>query len=147
MSVYFPFRQIRRKVSRAKGNPSLQILEYSTPRPTLKTLIWISNFFGTKLSRWHLGITSFWHQLGSSLGLEIPRYYSRGFLFAFPVGVYCAYPFLGGLNEWWNGEMVKQIFPRWGFTMHLLYWGTTSLHAHFLTLSFHIGFFSSSKSL
>ena len=29
--------------------------------------------------------------------------------------------------KWWNGERVKQIFPRWGFTMILLSWGTTCI--------------------
>ena len=38
-SVFFPLLWLRRKVSRAKGNQSLQILEYSTPRPKLKTQI------------------------------------------------------------------------------------------------------------
>ena len=91
-SAFFPIGWLRRKVSRAKGNPSIQILEYSTSHPKLKTKIWISNTVGAKfscwhpginsfccqlgysleLSRWHLGINSFWHQLGSSLGLEIP---------------------------------------------------------------------------
>ena len=40
----------------------------------------------------------------------------------FPVGVYCDSPLLG---NYMNVEMVKQIFPRWGFTMLLLSWGTT----------------------
>ena len=96
-SVWFPLRRLRRKVSRAKGNGYLQILEYSTLRPKLKNQIWISNFVGAKLSCWHLrinyfwrqlgsslelslwnlGITSFWRQLGSSLGMEIPGDSSR----------------------------------------------------------------------
>ena len=104
MSVCFPLFTLRRKVSRAKGNPYLDILEYSTLHPKFKTQICISNFVGAKFSRgnliinyfwrqlgsllgfsrWHLRLTSFWRQLGSSLGLEIPGDYSRGFLFAFP---------------------------------------------------------------
>ena len=91
-SLLFSLRWLRRKVSCAKVNPSLHILVYSTLRPKFKTQIWISNSFGAKfsrwhlginsfwsqlrslleLSRWHLGITSFWHQLISSLVLEIP---------------------------------------------------------------------------
>ena len=85
---------------------------------------------------WHLGTNSFWRQLGSLLEfiagtselipfgsnsdlswdwgfLEIPY---RGFLFASPVGVYYAYPFVGNYT-----------FPRWGFTKLLLSWGTTSI--------------------
>ena len=38
-SVFFPLRWLRIKVSCAKGIPSLQILEYFTPRPKLKTQI------------------------------------------------------------------------------------------------------------
>ena len=48
-----------------------------------KPNIWISNFVGTKFSCWHLGISSFWLQLGSYLGLEIPRDSSERFLFGF----------------------------------------------------------------
>ena len=97
-SVSFPLFWIRIKVSHEKGNPSPQILEYSTPRPKFETQIWISNLVGAKFSHWHLRITSFWSQLVSSLVLEIPRYSSRGFLFD---------------------------FPPLGFTMLLLSWGTT----------------------
>ena len=39
-----------------------------------------------------------------------------------PVGVYYDSHLLG---NYMNVEMVKQIFPRWGFTMLLLSWGTT----------------------
>ena len=90
--VLFPIFQLRRNVSHANGNPSLQILEYSTPRSKFQTQIWISNSVGAKFTRWHLGINYFWRQLvsllelylwhlglasfrqqpGSSLGLEIP---------------------------------------------------------------------------
>ena len=103
-SFCFTLVKIRRKLSRAKGNPSLQILEYSTPHQKFKTQIWISNFVGTKFSCWHLKVNLFWHQLGSPLeyfcwhlgiisfwrelgyllGLDIPGDSSRGFLFAFP---------------------------------------------------------------
>ena len=103
-SVCFPLFRIRRKVSRAKGNPSPEILEYSTLRPKFKTKIWMSNVFGAKcshwnfgmnyfwrqlgssldFSRWYLRVASFWSQLGSSLGLEITGDSSWGFLFAFP---------------------------------------------------------------
>ena len=101
----------RIKVSRAKGNPSLQILEYSTPRPKFQTQILISNFVGAKFSHWHIGITSFWRQLGSSLVLEITGDYSGGFLFDSPRwGLICFY-FLGELHEWQNIETAKQIFP------------------------------------
>ena len=65
-----------------------------------------------ELSCWHLGITSFWCQLGSSLGLEIPGYSFSGVPLCFPLlgftvltfcvelhisplGFYYAYPFLG----------------------------------------------------
>ena len=118
-SVCFTLCRIRRKVIYAKGNPSLQILEYSTPRQKFKTQIWISNFVGKRISRWHLGINSFWHQLGSSLeyfrwhlgiisfwrqlgyllGLEIPGDSSfLGFLFAFPCWVLICFSFRGELN-------------------------------------------------
>ena len=90
MSVCSPLGRIRRKESCAKKNPSLQILEYSTPNPKCKTEILIPNFFCAKFSRWHLGITSFWRQLGFSLGLDIPEDPSLGFLFALPRwGLHC----------------------------------------------------------
>ena len=94
-NLNFKLRWLRRREGCEKGNPFLQILEYSTLRPKFQTQIWISNFVGTKFSCWHLRIISFWIQLGSSLGLEIPRYSSGRFLFDFPVGVYYASPFLG----------------------------------------------------
>ena len=106
-SIWFPLSRLRRKVIRAKGNLSLQILEYSTPRPKFKTQILISNFVGAKFSRWHLGITSFWRQLRSSLGLEIPGDSSHGFLFAFTCWGLLCFSFCGELHEFWNGEMVK----------------------------------------
>ena len=55
------------EMSRAKGNPSLEILEYSTPRPKCKPQFWILNFVGANISRCHLGINSFSRQLGSLL--------------------------------------------------------------------------------
>ena len=79
--MFFPLCQLRRKMSRAKGNPFLQILLYSTPRPKFKAHsrwhLRINSFWRQlgstlKLSRWHLGISSFWCQLGSRLGLKIP---------------------------------------------------------------------------
>ena len=105
-------------------NPSLQILEYSTLRPKLKTQISISNFVGTKFFRWHLRIiffwrqlrsslefshsnliiTSFWHQFGSYLGLDIPGDSSQGFLFAFHRWGLLSFSFVGNCM---NGEMVK----------------------------------------
>ena len=66
-SVFFLLCRLRRKVSRTKGNPYLQILEYSTLRLKLKTQILISKSVGAKFSLWHLGINSFWCQLGSLL--------------------------------------------------------------------------------
>ena len=54
----------------AKGNPFIQILEYSTQRPKFETQILISNFVGQKFSCWHLDINSFWCQLGLSLELS-----------------------------------------------------------------------------
>ena len=100
----------QKKMICSKGIPSLQILEYSTPRPEFKTQIWTSNFVGTKFFRcqlrinffWHqlrsslefshshLVITSFWRQFGSSLGLDIHGDSSRGFLLALPYwGLQC----------------------------------------------------------
>ena len=61
--VCFPLRRLIRKVSRTKGSPSLQILEYSITHPKIKTQIWISNFVGAKLSCWHLGILPFFANL------------------------------------------------------------------------------------
>ena len=124
-SGWFLLHWLRRKVSGAKGNPSLYILEYSTLRPKFKTQILISKSIGAKFSRWHLGINSFsrqlgsllelsrWHlgmtsfmrQLGSSLGLEIPL------------------RFFSGIPLW---------FPPLGFTMILLSCGTTYLPVGFL---------------
>ena len=117
-SIWFTLRWLRRKLIRAKGNPSLEILEYSTPHPKLKTQTLISNFVGAKFSRWHLrinsfwrqlgsllelscwhlGITFFWCQLGSYLGLEIPGDSSQGFLFAFPHWGLLCLSFRGGLH-------------------------------------------------
>ena len=74
-SVFFPLRRLRIKVSHANGNYSLQILEYSNPRPKFKTQILISKSVGAKLSRWHLRINSFWHQLRSLL--ELSRWHLR----------------------------------------------------------------------
>ena len=124
-SVCFPLCRLIRKVSRAKGNPSIQILEYSTLRPKLKTQIWISNFVGAKLSHYHPGVNSFWDQLGYSLVLEIPGDSSRGFLFDFPCWGLLCFSFSGELHECSNGEMVKQIFLRWDFTILLISWGST----------------------
>ena len=115
MSVFFPIRWLRRKVIRAKGNMSLRFLEYSTPRPKFKTQIRISNAVGAKfscwhlgihsfwrqlgyllgLSFWHLGITSFWRQLGSSLELEIPRDSFSGIPLCFPLLGFTMLPFHG----------------------------------------------------
>ena len=70
-----------------------------------------------ELSHWHLGINSIWRQLGSPLGFAIPIDYFSGIPPCFPpVGVYSAYSFVG-----------NYIFPRWGFTIILLSWGTTYL--------------------
>ena len=98
-SVCFTLCRIRRKMSRAKGNPSLQILEYSTPRPKSQTQIWIWNVVGAKFSRWHLGINYFWSQLGSSMGLEITGYYYGGFLFDLPCWGLLCFSFLGELHQ------------------------------------------------
>ena len=135
MFVLFPLGRLRRKVSRAKGDPFIQILEYCTLYLKFKTHPWISNYVSAKFSRWHLGINSFWRQLGSSLefsfwhlgiksvwhqlryplGFEIPGYSFSGIFLCFPhVGVYSAYLFV------WS-----YIFPRWVFTVLLLSWGTT----------------------
>ena len=106
-SVWFPLCWLRRKVSRAKGNPFLLILEYSSPRPKFQTQIWISNFVGAKFSRWYLRITSFWCQLRSSLGLDIPGDYSGVFLFAITFWGLIWFSFIGELHEWWNDEVTK----------------------------------------
>ena len=118
ISVFFPLFRLRRKVSRAKGNPSLQILEYSTPRPKFKIQIWISNSVGEKfpfrhlrinsfwsqlgylleLSLWHLGITSLWRQLWSSLVLEIPRDSFLGIPLCFPPLGFTMFHFCGELH-------------------------------------------------
>ena len=98
-SVCCPLCQLRKKVSYAKGNLFLQILEYSTRRPKFQTQILISNFVGAKFSRWHLGITSFLRQIGSSLGLDIPRDSFGGFLFDFPCWVLLCLYFLGELHQ------------------------------------------------
>ena len=68
-----------------------------------------------ELSRWHLGIISFKRQLGYSLGLGITGDSFSLIPICFPpVWVYYDYPFVG-----------NYIFPRLGFTMILLSWGTT----------------------
>ena len=125
MSVFFPLCRLRRKVSRAKGNPSLKILVYYTLRLKFKTQIWISNSVGAKFSWWrlginsfwrqlgstlesscwHLGITSFWIQLGSPLGLEIPRdSFSRiPFCFLWHLGI----------NYFWRQLWSSLEFSRW----------------------------------
>ena len=104
MFVLFPLGRLRRKVSRAKGGPFIQILEYCTLYLKFKTHPWISNYVSAKFSRWHLGINSFWRQLGSSLefsfwhlgiksvwhqlryplGFEIPGYSFSGIFLCFP---------------------------------------------------------------
>ena len=67
-----------------------------------------------ELSRWRVGINSIWRQLGNPLGFAIPGYSFSGISpFSPPVGVYYSYSFV------WN-----YIFPRWGFTILLLSWGT-----------------------
>ena len=114
-SVCFPLRSFLIKAIRAKGNLSPHILEYSTLRSKFKNQIWILNFVGAKLSCWHLRITSFWRQLGSSLGLDIPRYSSGGFLIVFFLWGLLRFSFLGELYERWNCEMVEWIFPSLGF--------------------------------
>ena len=48
MSFFFALLWLRRKLSRAKGNPFIQILEYRTPRLKFKTQISISNSVGAK---------------------------------------------------------------------------------------------------
>ena len=65
---------------------------------------------------------TFFCQLVSSLGLDIPRYSSRDSFLLFLVKVYYASTVVG---DYMNGEMVKRIFSRWGFTMLLLSWGNT----------------------
>ena len=126
-SVCFPLHRLRRKMSRAKGNLSRHILEYSTPCPKSQAQIWTSNIVGAKFYRWQLWITSLWRQLIFSLVLEIPRYSSGVFLFDFHCRGLLCFSFLGELYEWWNGEMVKRIFPHWDFTMLLLSWVTTCM--------------------
>ena len=145
-SIWFTLRWLRRKLIRAKGNPSLEILEYSTPHPKLKTQTLISNFVGAKFSRWHLRINSFWRQLGSLLelscwhlgitffwcrlgsylGLEIPGILLRDSFLLSPIEVYYAYPFVGGY-----------ISPHRCFTMLLLSWGTTCLLARHSMSPYH----------
>ena len=95
--VCFPLCRIRRKVSSAKGNPFLQILEYSTLCPKFQTQILISNFVGPEFSCLHLRITYFGLQLGSSLGLDIPGDSSGGLLFDFPCWGLLLLSFLGEL--------------------------------------------------
>ena len=66
-SVLFPLPLLRRKVSRSKGNPFIQILEFCTPRPKLKTQNLNFKLHCCEILRWHLGINTFWRQLGSLL--------------------------------------------------------------------------------
>ena len=124
--VCFPLCPHRRKVRCAKGNQSLQIMEYSTPRSKFQTNIWISNFVEAKCFCWNLGINSYCHQLRSTLGLDIPEDSSGGFLFAFTCWGLLWFFFIGELHEWWNIEMAKRFFPCLGFTMILLSWRTTN---------------------
>ena len=118
-SVCFPLRRLRRIVCRSNGNPSLQILEYSTPRPTFITKIRTSNFVGAKFSRWHLGINSFWRLLGSSL--EFPRWH---------LGITSFWSQLGssllGIGDYWRFfSGIPLCFSMVGFTMLVRSWGTT----------------------
>ena len=103
-SGFFPLFRLIRKMIRAKRNLSLQILEYSTPCPKLKTQISISNSVGAKFSQWHLGINSFlvptqifvvivplaprYYFLMAPtrifLGIGNPRYSFSGILLCFP---------------------------------------------------------------
>ena len=117
-SVFFPLRRLRRKVSRAKGNPFIKILEYSTPRPKSKTQIWISNSVGAKFSRWHLGINSFWRQMVSSLELSCRH-----------LGINSVWRQLGSpLGFAISGYSLSGIppcFPSLGFTLIICSCGTT----------------------
>ena len=70
---------------------------------TVRSFPWINSFrcqLGSSLElyRWHLGISSFWRQLGSSLRLDIPGYSSRGQLFCFPLWGFLCFSFLGELH-------------------------------------------------
>ena len=118
--VWFPIRRLRRKFSRAQGNLSLQILEYSTPRPKFKTQIWISNSVGANIFRWHLGINSSWRQLGSSLELSL-----------WNLGIHSVWSHLGyPLGFAISGDSFLEIppcFPPLGFTLIIRFWGTTYL--------------------
>ena len=120
--MFFPLCRLRREVSR---DPSLQILVYYTPRLKFKTQIWISNSFGAKFSCWHLGInsfwcqlgstfesswwhlgiTSFWIQLGSPLGLEIPIDSFSGIPFCFLWHL--------GINSFWRKLWSLLVFSHW----------------------------------
>ena len=134
MSILFPLCQLRRNVSCAKGNPFIHILEYSTPRLKLKpkfefqTPLARDSPAGTSESirfganqdlRWNCPadtqeLIPFCARLYILLVLRFPDIpYWNSSLF-YPVGVYSAYFF-----------MCDFIFPRWGFTIILLSWGTT----------------------
>ena len=117
-------------------NPSLQILEYSTPRPKFKT----QNQFQTPLARnYHAGTselipfganldfccnflagTSEFCPFGANSDLTCDWIFLDisywVFLFGFPRWGLLCFPFVG-----------NYIFPRWGFTMILLSWGTASI--------------------
>ena len=68
-----------------------------------------------EFSHGHLGINSVWRQLGLPLVFAIPGYFfSLGFLLGLPPWGFIAYSFMG-----------DYIFSRLGFTILLLYWGTT----------------------
>ena len=103
------------------------------------------------MSRWHLGLTSFWCQLGSSLGLEITGYSFSGILLCFRWHLRINYFWLqlGSLLEFscWNlgndsfwrqlgsplgfgipGDSFSGIplcFTQLGFIMLIRSWGTT----------------------
>ena len=110
--IFFNLRNVRllstsldqKKSEPCKGKSVSLGLGILYPEPKISNPDLSFKFCWREILPLALGITSFWRQIGYSLGLEIPRDSSRGFIFAFPRWCLLCFSFLGELHLFYDDK-------------------------------------------